>query len=114
MAGRCTSGGGVDPACDACVAQVCAAHVPCCNNWNAGCVEDVRTVCGSLVCDESAGSCVHTLCDEGEALLSGCDAPPAATSCVQDICAVMPFCCSSAWDQGCVEAVSTVCGANCD
>jgi hypothetical protein len=113
VAVRCTPGADINPACDACVAQVCAQHVPCCSNWNASCVEDVRTVCGSLVCDESAGNCVHTLCDEGEALLSGCDAPPAAPSCVQDICAVMPSCCSSAWGQGCVEAVSTVCGANC-
>lgn len=113
VAVRCTVGADVNPACDTCVAQVCAQHVPCCNNWTAACVEDVRTECGSLVCDESAGSCAHTLCDEGEPLLSGCDTPPLALSCVQDICAVMPACCSSTWGQDCVAAVSTVCGASC-
>ena len=112
---RCTVGADVDRTCDACVDAVCTDTKRCCqSNWNASCVELVRTVCGSLVCEESAGSCSHTLCEEGPALTAGCDSPPASLSCVQEVCAVQPECCSVAWGASCVEALESVCGANCD
>jgi choice-of-anchor B domain-containing protein len=115
VARRCTVGGAVDPTCDACVDLVCSSTPECCQtSWDDGCVEQVRTVCASLVCGESAGSCAHVLCDEGGALSPGCDAPPALESCVQAICDVLPSCCAQAWDEGCVQAVSSVCGAGCD
>jgi choice-of-anchor B domain-containing protein len=111
---RCVAGGDVDPACDSCVAQVCGMSPNCCSNWNGKCVEMVRTVCGSLVCDESAGGCLHPLCEEGGPLAPGCDVPPAASSCVQDICNTLPDCCISGWSEACVAAVASVCGANCE
>jgi choice-of-anchor B domain-containing protein len=112
VARRCATGASPDPQCDTCVDLVCQSSGGCCiNNWGNNCIKKVRTVCGSLVCDESAGSCAHTLCDEGAPLSSGCDG---STSCVDDICAADPDCCNIAWDQDCVAAVSSVCGFNCD
>ena len=104
----------LDSTCDACVATICAADPFCCGtNWDNLCIEEVRTLCGSLLCLESAGSCGHTLCQPGAGLTLSCDAPPLAPSCVDDICAGDPFCCSIGWDEICVDQVTTVCGKQC-
>ncbi len=113
--GRCAEGERLDSACDLCVADVCAADPNCCDAaWDAGCVEKIRTECGSLACPESQGTCAHTLCTEGAALTAGCDDPPVSPSCVSAICAVDADCCSAGWDADCVSAVAGVCGLNCD
>jgi hypothetical protein len=72
----------------------------------------VRTQCGSLACQDSAGACGHTVCATGGALAPGCDNPPMSPSCVTTICAADPFCCSTEWDAVCVGQVS-LCGWNC-
>ena len=112
---KCATGPPLDPLCGNCVAQVCAVDPNCCSTaWDAACVAQVRSVCGSLSCPEAQGICSHGLCETGPPLTASCDAPPAASSCVDAICAAQPSCCSTSWDSSCVDAVVTVCGANCD
>lgn len=110
---KCTTGGSLAGVSDACVASVCAVDAFCCTTaWDGICVAEVRTVCGSLTCSEADASCSHSLCDTGPALVNSCDA--AKADCVSEICAVDPFCCTTAWDGLCVSEVETVCGNNCD
>ena len=111
---KCLAGNPVDPKCDSCALQVCVQDPVCCANWDAQCVEAVQTVCDSLTCGASAGSCAHTLCETGGPLVDGCDSPPAASSCVAAICAQNTSCCDEAWDDSCVAAVAGVCGKNCN
>ena len=109
---KCTTGGALLSS-DTCTAEVCAADSFCCTNaWDAICVSEVRTVCDSLTCAESNGTCSHSLCSSGSALVNSCDSTKA--NCVASICAVDAFCCGSSWDSLCVGEVSTVCGNNCD
>jgi hypothetical protein len=111
---KCDSGSALDPACDDCVQLVCNADPFCCDTqWDSFCEQEIRTVCGSLVCDESQGTCPHTLCTEGTPLGNSCDAPPAAQSCVDLICASDPYCCGTLWDDVCVGEVESICGNNC-
>src|SRR5262245_61563390 len=51
-----------------------------------------------------ADQCGHSICETGAAVSATCD------SCVESICDVDPFCCTTAWDSICVGEVSTVCG----
>ena len=112
---RCIEGVALDPTCGTCVAQICAADPFCCDTqWDSICVEEARTICGSLACVESAGQCNHTLCSFGPTLAPACDVPPFPQGgCVAQICAVDPFCCEEHWDAFCIEEVATVCGLNC-
>lgn len=111
---KCDLGVALDPACDDCVQNICNVDPFCCETqWDATCEAEVRTVCGSLVCDESQGVCPHTLCTEGVPLGNSCDTPPAAQSCVGLICATDPFCCGTQWDSVCVGEVESICGNNC-
>lgn len=110
---KCATGGRLAGSSDACVVDICSADPFCCNvAWDSICVSEVRTVCDSLSCPESAGSCTHTLCSTGPALVNACDASTA--DCVSDICAVDPFCCATAWDGICAGEVASVCGNNCN
>ncbi|MBN2497050.1 MAG: putative metal-binding motif-containing protein [Deltaproteobacteria bacterium] len=99
--------------CSTCVTQICTIDPACCSTaWDSTCVTDVRTVCGSLTCPESAGSCAHSLCVPGVLMDSGCDA--AQADCVSQICALDSWCCTMDWDSICVFEVDTVCGLNCN
>ena len=112
---KCTSGGSHDPVCDSCIAAICAGQPSCCDTlWDVSCIEAARTVCGSLTCAESAGSCPHGLCAEGVALTPYCDVPPSAASCVESVCQEAPDCCLVAWDAACIGLIDTACGLNCD
>ena len=55
----------------------------------------------------AGGACSHPLCDQGAALVDGCD------PCVTQICAVDSFCCTNSWDGLCVDEVTSVCGQAC-
>jgi len=50
----------------------------------------------------------HGLCSQGAPLAWWMD------SCVADICALSPSCCSSSWSSSCMTQVQTVCGQSCD
>jgi hypothetical protein len=96
--------GGCDPA--GCAAQVCAVDPFCCaNTWDSVCVGLVGEACGT-VCQ---GSCTHSPCANGQALVPGCD--PAG--CVSTICGIDPFCCNTSWDTLCVGRVASDCGLTC-
>jgi len=46
----CVTGDALDPACDPCVAEICAVDPFCCqNSWDSVCVKQVGTICG-LTC----------------------------------------------------------------
>jgi hypothetical protein len=110
---KCTTGARFSSPTDACVASVCAADSFCCTTaWDSLCVTEVRTVCGSLSCAEANGTCTHSLCASGPALVDSCDGSEA--DCVSEICDVDSFCCTTAWDAVCSSEVNSVCGNNCN
>jgi hypothetical protein len=112
---KCEVGAVVDPVCDTCVAAVCDYDSYCCDTmWDSLCVQHVRTVCNSLACSESAGTCDHTVCTEGTVLVPGCDEPPVSPSCVEAVCSHDSYCCATAWDEVCVGEVDDYCGATCE
>jgi cysteine-rich repeat protein len=112
--GKCTQGPPLDPQCDSCTAALCGADPFCCNTgWDGQCVMEVRTACGSLTCQESAGTCAHPVCSLGGVLTPGCDNPPMNPSCVTTICNADPYCCNTEWDGQCVGEVG-LCGWNCN
>ena len=59
-----------------------------------------------IQCDDP-GPCSHDKCVDGGALGPECD--PA----IGPICDVDPFCCTVAWDQICIEEVSSIAGESC-
>ncbi|MFO0762957.1 MAG: hypothetical protein U0359_41360, partial [Byssovorax sp.] len=135
---RCATGAPLTIGCDLCVGQICAARPSCCapggawdstcvdlvgtscglscNQWSPFCVAQVHDTCGAfcaaLPAEGPPAGCAHDKCYTGSALSAGC-----ADGCVASICASAPFayCCASGgvWDQGCVNAVNTVCGQTC-
>jgi hypothetical protein len=112
---KCAIGAELTPACDPCAAQVCAVDPYCCTfAWDGTCVADVRSVCGSLLCPDSRGTCAHGLCQTGLGLTAQCDDPPVDPSCVSAICNADSFCCINVWDASCVAEVTTVCGESCN
>lgn len=111
---QCTPGEPLDGVCNPAAASICAVDPYCCQiSWDSICVDEVRIVANNLVCTASQGSCQHTLCSTGAALVSGCDFP-LGSSCVANICAVDPYCCQGSWDRICVGEVESVCGKSCD
>ena len=94
----CVSGGALISGCDPCVTQVCASDTFCCSSsWDSLCTGEVSSVCGQ-VC---TGSCAHTPCSSGAALVSGCD----PGGCVTQVCTSDTFCCDTSWDNLCVGEV---------
>jgi hypothetical protein len=77
-----------------------------CPRWSASCVDKVDSACGAF-CPQT-GTCDHDKCLQGGPLADGCD------SCVSQICALDPDCCSGEWDAYCVVKVGSVCGVNCE
>ncbi len=55
---------------------------------------------------DGAAGCPRSPCLEGPPLAAGC-------ACAQDVCALDPYCCTSAWDLACTRRAETVCGAAC-
>jgi hypothetical protein len=100
----CATGAALASGCSSCVTSVCAADSYCCtNSWDSICVGEAGTICG-IPCQ---GSCSHSICVTGTALVSGC------VACVTDICASDSYCCNSSWDSICVGEVSSICGISC-
>ncbi|HEY6177790.1 MAG TPA: kelch repeat-containing protein, partial [Kofleriaceae bacterium] len=110
---KCTNGLPLVSTSSACISSICSSDPFCCSTaWDGLCIQEVRTICGSLTCVESEGSCPHPLCTPGIALTSGCDGTTAG--CAASICTADPFCCTTAWDSLCVSEVASVCGKNCN
>lgn len=97
----CDAHGG--PGCDDtnCCNLVCQTDPFCCSIiWDGFC-EDVATAvcaCGEAVCPNPAHPCLVT----GDA---GCS----DAICCATVCASLPDCCLTSWDQNCVNLAQTVC-----
>ncbi|MEN9579947.1 MAG: hypothetical protein RJA70_2956, partial [Pseudomonadota bacterium] len=90
--GKCEVGLPLEPSCDDCVTDVCAANPQCC-------VEDT-----------TGDACEHDFCKVGTALKATC------SPCVKKICDADPSCCNSAtgaWSASCVQKVTDTCGLTC-
>jgi hypothetical protein len=100
----CAQGDPLEASCDPCATTVCDADPFCCDNaWDARCVTEASQLCG-LQCEE----CTHDLCDAGGPLATSCD------PCVAAVCESDPYCCSTAWDDRCVDSAADTCGRTCD
>lgn len=105
---ECTAGVKLTSGCSSCVTTVCAADAYCCNTeWDSQCVSGAIELCGGLDCGGGGGSCAHDECTAGAKLTDGC------SSCVTEVCDADSFCCSSQWDQQCVDAAESLCGLDC-
>lgn len=110
----CTQGDVLGYGCNPCVHSICDIDAYCCTvAWDQFCVQEVRTICDSLRCPESQGTCAHPLCTIGALLQTDCDVPPLTQGCVRSICNIDAYCCNVAWDQYCIEEVSSICGHSC-
>jgi hypothetical protein len=95
---RCTVGSPLAPACDACVSAICGADPFCCTvEWDAGCVAQVRSVCGDTTCArtecEAAGG-VWTDCGPISPDC-GCPGVVCAQVCVSECLCTRPEACPS-------------------
>ncbi|WP_428267600.1 hypothetical protein [Haliangium sp.] len=77
----CVEGGALDPACDDCVASVCAADAACCDSaWTQACIDEAVATCGlecsAPVCGDGACSAVGgedcETCPEDCGICRGC------------------------------------------
>ncbi|MBI4700978.1 MAG: hypothetical protein HY744_07435 [Deltaproteobacteria bacterium] len=111
---KCQQGTPLKAQCGGCEAQICSADPYCCDTqWDGMCVDEVVTICNSLVCPASKGWCPHSLCEaNGVVPFSwGCDSGQA--NCVSLVCIFDSYCCSIDWDSMCVQEVGSYCGLSC-
>lgn len=102
---ECVAGPALADGCSPCASTVCAADSYCCaTEWDAVCVNEAATMC-DVGC--GGGTCAHPECEAGDALTSGC------SSCATKICQADDYCCTTAWDSLCVDAVDATCGFTC-
>ena len=112
---KCSLGAALNPACNSCVAQICAVDPYCCTfAYDGTCVSEVKSICRSLACGDDAGVCAHAQCEQGVALAAGCDDPPISPSCVSAVCSADPYCCAVFWDSQCVAEVPSYCSYTCN
>jgi hypothetical protein len=125
----CIQGVGLKTSCSTCVKKVCDSKASCCTgtwdascvtlfegfcpktcagvtgDWTQSCVDKVYSVCGSQC--QADPPCVHDKCYSGAPLAAACD------PCVAKICQQSPYCCTSKWDNLCVDKVKTTCAESC-
>jgi hypothetical protein len=107
-------GGG---ACNTGMPGICAAGTTQCSGGGLVCQQNQgagNEVCGNGLddncngqVDEGCNTCAHDLCVTGVALTLGCH------PCVNQVCAIDPFCCNTSWDGICVGEVTSICGIPC-
>jgi hypothetical protein len=114
----------LDPACDPCVADVCAEHPSCCSgSWTPYCVDLAVKRCGLACCGD--GFCVGNTCagcpkDCGECACphSACEVGTAldAETCMQpcdEVCMQMDTCCFEyGWTDDCSLLAAALCPPN--
>jgi cysteine-rich repeat protein len=89
------------PGCDdpLCCNSVCLFDPFCClTEWDATCVNEAESTC-LLTCGAGAGACDSTH------LTPGCS----VESCCATVCGIDEFCCSTEWDQVCVDLAAQNC-----
>lgn len=105
MHDQCETGDALSPFCNACTSTVCDADPFCCQTeWDHACVGQVATLCGGD-CDDDG--CIHSECDLGGPLVSGCSA------CATAVCDDDAFCCGADWDVMCVDSAIELCDDVC-
>lgn len=126
----CGFGDPLQNGCDPCVTSVCAQDPACCTDqWDGQCIGLANQLCDSICCgndqcvaEDCNGcpadcgmcapppTCGHTVCAQGEALnTTDCFDP-----CVEDVCAMDPWCCDKPplqWPGECVAMAKMLCGA---
>ncbi len=96
----CVEGDPLDGSCDPCASNVCDEDSYCCTTeWDDICVDLADQYCANI-CSGGNPCTKHDECTAGDALLSSC------SSCTAAVCAVDPYCCSTAWDSLCVDHAS--------
>ena len=92
----------LDYDCSPCVATICDQQPHCCEEqWDKFCVL-TSSYHTSDVC-QPGYSCAHGVYNTGSKLNSEC------SECVNNICYKMPYCCTTEWDQFCVEESNKLC-----
>jgi hypothetical protein len=110
----CEEGEALTSSCDSCVSAVCQIDPYCCDTaWDWVCVDEVITACNRADCPTASGACEHGICSLGGPLTEQCDDPPISPSCVSQVCAVDPSCCTTGWDVYCYNQVALECGLVC-
>ncbi len=129
----CTTGVALDATCDSCVADSCAYDSWCCSaSWDSICTANTALFPSCASGGGGGAVCSHDPCSTGAALTDGC------ANYVDTVCAADASCCSATWgpscvalfnsltpggcpsswpgdwDQTCVNAVNSECGAYCD
>jgi hypothetical protein len=111
----CSQGGPLDGSCDDCAGTVCQMDAYCCTTaWDAQCISEAESYCGascggggSSGSSGSGGGACHDECTQGGPLDASC------SSCASDVCAADSYCCSTAWDDVCVNEAAQLCGVQC-
>lgn len=101
----CTAGGPLGTDCDMCAAAVCAVDDYCCTTaWDQLCINQVAQQCAGIIeCMGTPMGCAHDECMAGPALANDC------STCATAVCMADDFCCTTEWDQFCVNQVATAC-----
>jgi len=124
---KCQTGASLTIGCDPCVELICdpdgdgtvsGPNAACCTDtgsgmeWDASCVAAVKTSCDAD-CGSTTLACEHDMCIEGGGMVQN----TACHSCVTDVCAARPSCCTEdgmaatdEWDATCVDLVMNSCG----
>jgi hypothetical protein len=102
---ECSTGSKLTASCSACATSVCNFDPYCCNNnWDAMCVQYVAQHCSGKTCGSGgSGSCGHDECSAGGKLNSDC------SSCASVVCNIDPYCCSTNWDDTCIQEAAQYC-----
>ncbi|MBL9150247.1 MAG: hypothetical protein JNM94_16280 [Phycisphaerae bacterium] len=98
-AGSCYASHGPNCSDEVCCNAVCTLDSYCCLvAWDGYCVDGAQAICAPC----GASGALSCFAPHGP----GCD----EVVCCTTICAVDPFCCTTAWDTTCVATATDVCG----
>ncbi len=109
---ECAAGVSLTATCSSCAGSVCAADSWCCDNeWDSLCVALVDTEC-TVTCGGGGGggnTCSYDECSPtgGDPLVDGC------SSCVTAVCDEDDYCCTTEWDDLCVDIAATKSACSC-
>jgi hypothetical protein len=98
----CEVGSAMHESCSPCIGKVCEEDPYCCNlengQWDQTCADAASALVGVCAGEcGTTGNCVHSECDVGSALTTGC------SPCADSVCATDPFCCENEWDWICAK-----------
>ncbi len=108
--GPCTTGAALSSLCSSCAGAICADDPYCCNtgsgSWDSTCVTEAQASSACTSACTGTG-CSHSECSKGGPLSSSC------STCAGAICGADSFCCTTEWDQFCVDAAQQSSSCSC-